>query len=209
MTARALRDALLSVLAILTFGGCVFRNAEGPRFYRPASAALDRAGEALEAAPTVGVPVRLGSLRSASFLRERIVWRASEVEYGLYEQRRWVELPSRYVRRALVATLQSTPGLRLGEEPSAARLDIEIVAFDEVLSPTHEAHVALAATVREGTQKRLDGTFAARVAIAAPDGTATAESMGKALDEAVQKVATATAAALKPTPASPKRSRPK
>jgi ABC-type uncharacterized transport system auxiliary subunit len=209
MTVRALHGALLSALAILTIGGCVFRNAEGPRFYRPASAALDQAGEAAEAAPTAGMPVRLGSLRSATFLRERIVWRASEVEYGLYEQRRWVELPSRYVRRALVSTLQTTPGVRLAEEPSAARLDVEILAFDEVLSPKHEAHVALAATVRDGTQKRLDRTFAARVAIATPDGAATAESMGMALDEAVKEVATATAAALTPASASPKRPRTK
>jgi len=129
------------------------------------------------------------------------------VEYGLYEQRRWFELPSRYVRRALAATLQTTPGLLLGDDPSGARLDVEILAFDEVLSPTHEAHVALAATLRAGTEKRLDRTFASRFPIATTDGAATAESMGKALDEAVKRIAAATATALAPTPATGKRSR--
>jgi ABC-type uncharacterized transport system auxiliary subunit len=205
MTRRGAPSVLLAACAILTLGGCLFRNAEGPRFYRPASIALDDAGE--QPASTTGAPVRLGSVRSAPFLRERIVWRASPVEYGLYEQRRWFELPSRYVRRALTATLQTTPGVVLSDDASGARLDVEILAFDEVLSPTHEAHVALAATVRAGGEKRMDRTFASRVPIASADGAATAESMGKALDEAVKRVVTATAAALAPSKAPAKRAR--
>jgi ABC-type uncharacterized transport system auxiliary subunit len=212
MMRRDARSVLLAAGAIIALGGCLFHNAEGPRFYRPASAALDEAGDvgaatAAEAAPTEGAPVRLGSVRSAPFLRERIVWRSSPVEYGLYEQRRWFELPSRYVRRALAATLQATPGVLLGDDPSGARLDVEVLAFDEVLSPTHEAHIALAATLRVGTEKRLDRTFSSRVPIAADDGAANAESMGKALDETVKRVATATAAALAPTKAPAKRTR--
>jgi ABC-type uncharacterized transport system auxiliary subunit len=209
MIRRDARSLLLAACAVLTLGGCLFRNAEGPRFYRPASVALEEAGEvgAAPAVATDGAPVRLGSVRSAPFLRERIVWRASSVEYGLYEQRRWFELPSRYVRRALAATLETTPGVRLGDDPAGARLDVEILAFDEVLSPTHEAHVALAATLRVETEKRVDRTFSSRVPIAAADGAATAEAMGKALDEAVKRVATATAGALAPTKAPAKRAR--
>jgi uncharacterized lipoprotein YmbA len=184
-------------MVTLALAGCLFRATEPPRFYRPASAALDGAVDAPDAAQT-GAAVRLGSVHSAPFLRERIVWRASPVEYGLYEQRRWFELPSRYVRRALTATLQSTPGLRLGDEPTAARLDVEILAFDEILAPAHEAYVAVSATLRDGTQKRFDRTFAAHVPIASVDGGATAESIGHALDEVVKKVATATASVLGP-----------
>lgn len=204
MIRRAHGATAIGVLILLSSAGCLFRSADGPRFFRPASAALDAAGSAADVAAPTGTPIRLGSVRGAPFLRERIVWRASEVEYGLYEQRRWIELPSRYVRRALAATLQTTPGLRLGEEPTAARLDVEILAFDEVLSPVHEAHVALTATLRDGGQKRLERTFATRVPIASGDGAATAESMGRALDEVVTKVAAATATALA---APPKRSR--
>ncbi len=75
------------VAAAVALGGCLFRTAEPPRFYRPASAALDDpAGDQPAAA---GTPLRLGAVRSAPFLRERIVWRVSPVEYGLYDQRRW------------------------------------------------------------------------------------------------------------------------
>lgn len=209
MTKRRSAAALAALAAGLTLAGCLFRKAEAPRFYRPASAALDDAAESPPAPSSGSVPVRLGNVRSAPFLRERIVWRASPVEYGLYEQRRWFELPSRYVRRALLATLESTNGLVLSQDGKSPRLDVEVLAFDEVLSPSHEAHVVLAATVREGSETRLDRTFAASSPITGDDGAAMAESMGHALDEAVKKVATAAASALATKPTSPTRPRSK
>ena len=204
MTIRSRVAVSALAFAALASTGCLFRGTEPPRFFRPASAALEGADEASAPAGT-GAALRLGSVHSAPFLRERIVWRASSVEYGLYEQRRWFELPSRYVRRALAATLATTPGIRLADEPAAARLDVEVLAFDEVLSPAHEAHVTLEATLRDGAQKRFDRLFSAAAPIATSDGAATAESMGRALDEVVKNVASAAAAALAEKPASPVR----
>lgn len=209
MRKRRFAAALAALCATVTLAGCLFRKAEPPRFYRPASAALDDAASDRPAPANGGAPVRLGNVRSAPFLRERIVWRASSVEYGLYEQRRWFELPSRYVRRALVATLQSTNGLRLAQDATAPRLDVEVLAFDEVLSPSHEAHVVLAATVRAGSDLRLDRTFAASSPINGGDGAAMAEAMGQALDDAVKKVASAAAATLAAKPVSAPRPRAK
>jgi ABC-type uncharacterized transport system auxiliary subunit len=209
MTKRRSIAVLATLCTALTFSGCLFRTAEAPRFYRPASAALDDAGDDRPAPASNGAPVRLGTVRSAPFLRERIVWRSSPVEYGLYEQRRWFELPSRYVRRALVATLQTTKGVRLAQDTTTARLDVEVLAFDEVLSPAHEAQVVLAATLRQGADTRLDRTFMASAPIASADPAATAAAMGQALDAAVKKVAGATAAALAPEPPSATRPRAK
>jgi uncharacterized lipoprotein YmbA len=183
----------VAIAAMLLSAGCLFRATEAPRFYRPASTALDAD---VPPEPATDAPVRLGSVESAPFLRERIVWRASDVEYGLYEQRRWFELPTRYIRRALSATLGTTPGLRFEESASAPHLDVELLAFDEILAPEHEAHVAIEATLHDGPQKRFERTFSARVPIATGEGPAMAASMGKALDEVVQKIATATASAL-------------
>jgi ABC-type uncharacterized transport system auxiliary subunit len=199
------RSVWLTVGAALLSAGCLFRTAEAPRFYRPASTLLAATSEGTESAPAASaVPIRLHGVRSAPFLRERIVWRASAVEYGLYEQRRWFELPSRYVRRALRSALAAEPNLRLTDDVQAARLEVEILAFDEVLSPTHEATVTLAATIRQAGDERLDRIFSAQVAIADADGAATAEAMGKALDDAARKVADATAKALAAKPAAPR-----
>lgn len=186
---------LLAVAAAVALGGCLFRATDAPRFYRPASVALDAADDDDAPPPASGTPVRLQSVKSAPFLRERMVWRASDVEYGLYEQRRWFELPTRYVRRALATALDDTPGVRLGDARAAARLDVEILAFDEVLR-AHHAHVVLAVTVRNGTETRLDRTFTAEAPIGGDDGAAVAEAMGRALDEVVKEIATATARTL-------------
>jgi len=202
----ALVSSVAAVVALMAGAGCVFRTAEAPRFYRPASAALDGASAGpATSAPSAGAPIHLRSVRSAPFLRERIVWRSSPVEYGLYEQRRWFELPSRYVRRALTTALANTPGLRPDDDPKAARLDVEILAFDEVLAPAHQASVTLAVRLRDGTEERLDHLYSAQAPIASTDGAAMAEAMGKALDEAVQQVAQAAAKALDKKPARAKR----
>ena len=121
--------------------GCVFRNAPEPRFFRPESAALD--GAAATPSAGAGVPLRLRPVQETPLLRERIVWRASSVEYGLYDQRRWTDLPASYVERALENALRGTPGVRLTDEPGAAVLRVEVVAFDEVLAPARVATVSL------------------------------------------------------------------
>jgi ABC-type uncharacterized transport system auxiliary subunit len=194
-----------AVALAVCVGGCLFRTAEAPRFYRPASVALDGrddastdghavAGDALAEPPRV----RLHTVHSAPFLRERMVWRASDVEYGFYEQRRWSELPSRYVRRAVATTLEATAGVLLVDDVNAPRLDVEVLAFDEVVAPKHEASVVLAATMRQADRTLLDRTYAARVAIATDDGSGTAQAMGKALDEVAKAVADGVARSLAP-----------
>jgi ABC-type uncharacterized transport system auxiliary subunit len=199
--------ALATSVAAVAVAGCLFRSAEAPRFYRPAAAALDDPGSTSAAA--TGAALRVGSVHSAPFLRERVVWRSSSVEYGLYDQRRWFELPSRYVRRALIATLEKTPGIRLVQDPQALRLDVEVLAFDEVLAPVHEAHVALVITLRDGAESRLEHRFVAKAPIANTTGAAMAEAMGRALDEATRQAAAAVAAALGERSALPTAPRPR
>jgi len=170
--------------------GCLFRDAPAPRFFRPESAALD----APSVAPSVvtGVPLRLRPVQGTPLLRERIVWRTSAVEYGLYEQRRWSDLPASYVERALESALRATPGVRLADRPGAAVLRVEVVAFDEVLAPARVAAVSLAVKLIDIERFRLiDRTFSAEEPIANETPAATATAMGKALDDAVTAVAVA------------------
>ena len=182
-------------LALLA-AGCVFRDAGAPRFFRPESAALDGAQQApLE---RIGIPLRLRPVRSAPLLRERIVWRASPVEYGLYEQRRWSELPASFVERALERTLRGTPGLQLTDAPGAATLRVEVMAFDEVLAPTHVAAVSLDVSLEDDAKLPLFGRrFDADEAIEGEAEAAMATAMGKALDAVVGQVAAAVQEALR------------
>jgi ABC-type uncharacterized transport system auxiliary subunit len=108
----------------------------------------------------------------------------------LYDQRRWSDLPASYVERALESMLRATPGVRLTDEPGAAVLRVEVVAFDEVLAPTRVAAVSLAVQLIDAGRARLiDRTFGAEAPIPDETPAATAVAMGKALDQAVEAVA--------------------
>ena len=185
------RDGLL--VGLLVLGGCLLRTPDPPRFFRPGSAALEAAAEDQADPPAAGgIAIRLRGVRSEPFLRERIVWRVSEVEYGLYEQRRWIDLPAHYVERALGARLAATPGLRLTNDPRAVPLYVDVLAFDDVLAPTHEANVTLAVTLEDRAHGRLlMRTLDARAGIENDDPASMATAMGQALDDAVAQVADA------------------
>jgi ABC-type uncharacterized transport system auxiliary subunit len=196
------------MLGLVALKACVFRSADQPRFFRPTSAML----EATDADPPVGdgVPIRLRGVRADPFLRERIVWRVSDVEYGTYEQRRWLDLPAHYVDRALAARLRATPGLRLTDDLAALALHVDVLAFDDVLSPQHEADVTLAVALEDRTGAvLLRRTFAARVAVASDEPVALAKAMGEALDQVVAQVADGVreSALHRPDAASPRSSR--
>jgi ABC-type uncharacterized transport system auxiliary subunit len=184
-------DRLL--VGLLVLGGCILRTPDPPRFFRPESAALDADAEEQARPPAAGgIAIRLRGVRSEPFLRERIVWRVSEVEYGLYEQRRWIDLPAHYVERALGERLRETPGLRLTSDPQAVALHVDVLAFDEVLAPTHEANVALAVRLEDRARERLlMRTLGARAGIENDDPASMARAMGRALDAAVAQVADA------------------
>jgi len=187
------------IAVALLAAGCLYRSAPDPRFFRPQSAALDGAAAApsTRSAQTV-VPLRLRPVTGTPLLRERIVWRASPVEYGQYERWRWSELPEHYVERALESALLATQGVELTEEPGAPALSVEVVAFDEVLTPARVAAVSLAVDlVDRGRHRILDRTFGAQAPIADETPGATAAAMGKALDEAVAAVAAAVEEALR------------
>lgn len=188
-----LRD--LALLSLVLLAGCVFRDASEPRFYQPDARSL--AGSDAAPPPASGKPVRLQSVSATPFLRERMVWRSSAVEYGLYEQRRWSEPPAGYVQRALETALRDTPGLRLTDALDAPTLRVELVAFDEVLAPAHVASVALVVSLRGRDRARLlDRTFTAERPIPADTGAAVAAASGQALDAVVAEVAGAVATAL-------------
>jgi uncharacterized lipoprotein YmbA len=180
-------------IVLVLLGGCLARDASAPRYFRPDAVSLDASVDPR----AEGVPVRLRSVRAADFLRERVVWRSSEVEYGMYEQRRWIELPVRYVERAIEGTIARTPGLRLTDAARAATLEVYVSAFDELLAPVHAAAVELTASLRDERRALLfEQRFATREPIAGRDLTAVPQAMGRALDRVAADVAEAVAARL-------------
>jgi ABC-type uncharacterized transport system auxiliary subunit len=188
-----MRGAARLLAGLVVLGGCLFRSTESPRFFRPGSVTLDATPRGEEDPPAAGgSAIRLRAVRSEPFLRERIVWRVSKVEYGLYEQRRWIDLPAHYVERALDTRLRETPGLRMTNDPRAVALHVDVLAFDEVLAPSHLANVALAVALEDpGRGRLLERTFDVRVGVRDGQPASVAMAMGQALDDAVAQVADA------------------
>jgi uncharacterized lipoprotein YmbA len=188
----------ITLLFVALAAGCFARNASEPRFFRPESALLR--GPAPDAARVPDaksvVAIRVRAVDGGPFLRERIVWRTSSVEYGLYEQRRWREVPATYVAHAITAALRQTASVRVSDEPGVPSLRVEVVAFDEVLTPTHVAVVEVTVSLRTKDGQRLfDRSFAAETPIAGDDPVAMAHAMGHALDDVASHVAAAVASA--------------
>lgn len=187
--------------AALFCAGCVFHEAPPPRYFAPPSALASAADPPADPVPAVR-PVRLRRVRAAGYLGEQIAWRGSDVERGLYEQRRWTEFPSRYLERAMAEALDRTPGVRRVESGSVATLDLELVSFDEVLAPTHEADVEVVAALRDADQTIVfQRVFAARRPVVDGEPASSARAMGVALDDVVQQIATHVAAQAPPAPA--------
>ncbi len=204
------RSRWLGIAALLT-AGCVARDAAEPRFFRldvaapPAAATSEAIGAAPSPAPYAANlhSLHLRSVTGAPFLRERIVWRSSPVEYHFYEQRRWLELPAAYVERSLVSSLRATGAVILSDDGTAPALTAEVDAFDEVRSPAHVAQVSVHVVLR-GSDRRplLDQAFTVDEPIVDDDPLTMTRAMGHAVGETSSRIATAVAASLVAAPPS-------
>lgn len=194
-----MRRLLGAVCAIALSACALVRNPDAPRFFDPETPAREPASDGPLAASRIPeVPLRLSAVRSSSYRRDRIVWRASDVELGLYEERRWTDLPSHYVERALARELYDRLGLKRAGKRPPATLETDVLAFDDVVAPTREAYVALRVSLVDDHQRiLLAREFAARSPIADRDPASMARAMGVALDDCVAQVGTAVETALR------------
>jgi ABC-type uncharacterized transport system auxiliary subunit len=174
--------ALRVLLCVLA--GCLLpKPPPSPRYFAPGPSSGEPQGPP--------VAVRLGIVRSPIYLREQMTWRRSDVEYGFYEQRRWTELPATYVERALVHELSPTGGTAVGGTTDAPLVTVTLRAFEDVLTPVHEARVALAVEVEDARCVGLRRTFAATRPLATNEPEAVASGIGEALDDVVREVGVA------------------
>jgi ABC-type uncharacterized transport system auxiliary subunit len=184
-----------ALLAFLALAGCVFRPSDAPRYFRPDSQALSP-----DPPPGDGAPagtIRFRAVRARPLLRERIVWR-TPTEYGMYEQRRWSELPEAFVERAIASALKREAHVDLTDDARAPTLSANVAAFDEVIAPTHVANVAVDASLTAADGRRLfERRFSAEEAIGHDDPRSLVRAMGVALDDVSAEVARAVAETLK------------
>jgi ABC-type uncharacterized transport system auxiliary subunit len=184
-----------ALLAFIALAGCVFRQSDPPRYFRPDSAALSSESTSDDGTPEKAI--RLRAVRARPFLRERIVWR-TPTEYGMYEQRRWSELPEAYVERALASALRRQAHIDLTNDARTPTLYANVTAFDEMVDPKHVADVAVDVTLTAADGRRLlERGFFAEAPISDDDPSSLGRAVGAALDDVSAQVAQAVAEKLK------------
>lgn len=195
-----LRVAQLFAPFLLALGGCALLSrgaALDVRFYDPESLTPRLTG----AGPSCGgedrLAIELGRVASSATLREKVAYRERAFEVGFYEERRWTERPGAFVRRALARSLFEERCFRRAFGGGAPALEVEVVAFEEVLGPPRAARVRLRVILRSDRDALLEDTVTVERPVGEGGFDAFVQAMALALDEAAGQIATEAAAALR------------
>ncbi|HEX8791861.1 MAG TPA: ABC-type transport auxiliary lipoprotein family protein [Polyangiaceae bacterium] len=134
--------------------------------------------------------IRLGRVRGAPYLRERIAHRDSEYEVGFYDDRAWTERPEAYVRRALVRKLFEERGFVRMTGGTAPTLELEVVAFEELrMPPLHAARVEVHYQIRRNETALAERTIRIDRPVAGGRFEDVVAAFSGALDEATGRIA--------------------
>jgi cholesterol transport system auxiliary component len=157
------------------------------RYFSPVSTPV-RPGSASAQAPRRSL--RLGRVRGAPYLRERIAHRESPYEVGFYDDREWTERPEAYVRRALERKLFEERGFERVTGGPALTLEVEVVAFEELRAPhVHGARVAVRYEIHEDRAVLEGRTIAIDRAVAGARFEDVVAAISGALDEVTDRIA--------------------
>jgi cholesterol transport system auxiliary component len=170
-----------------------------PRYFSPETASAPAAPTA--PMPESGLEMRLGVVKADGYIKDKIVHRDSTYEVGYYEERLWTDKPEAYVRRALARDLFDRRGVREVVSGVGTTLDVDVVAFEEVMKPRHVGRIELTYVLYDDRIVRLSRSIMVERPIADAKGDAAAgaavQAMADALAAAVDGVADATVAELR------------
>jgi uncharacterized lipoprotein YmbA len=169
--------------ALLVLAGCLSPNPPPEqRFFAPAwPADLHQSGLPGER------PLRLARVSAAGHLRERMVVRRSDVEYGFDDEHLWLREPVEFTEEALIAALFVSGGFRSSTARDAPAVEVRLGALELVAATPPTARVELTASL-EHPDGALQKSFAIERPLTDLDRAAFAREAGVALGEAVRRV---------------------
>jgi cholesterol transport system auxiliary component len=163
-----------------------------PRYFSPemtAAKAVDG-----PATPS-GLELRLGRVSAEAYVKSKVARRESTYEVVYYEGRLWTERPDAYVRRALVRAIFGDRGVRQVLSGVATTLEVEVLAFEEVVKPVHVGRVTLAYSLYDDRTVLLSRSVTFEHPIDHASGEAEADAIVEALAGAMGAAVDAVAAA--------------
>jgi ABC-type uncharacterized transport system auxiliary subunit len=181
--------ARLTALLVLS-AGCALTSRSTPidvRYFALEADAASSARDETVAAPKLG----LGHVTSSAFLRNPIVFRKSTHEVGTYEDWRWTEYPETYLRRSLTRALFETGGFLQGLGTRVPTVDVELVAFEEVLRGNARAgRVQIGYRLHDERAVLAMGVITVERDAGRGAITAVVDAIGAALNEATARLST-------------------
>ena len=178
-----MKAALVPLALAVAFPGCALLGKSDPVVPRYFTPEYDGGGAAVPARPDL--QLRLGRIEGGSHLRERLAVRGAAREVSFAEDRRWTERPEVYLRRALARTLFEERGLVESQSGRAVTLDVELVAFEEVVEP-HRARLQVRLALRDDRIALLVETITIEQPVASGGGADPARAAVEALSLALR-----------------------
>jgi hypothetical protein len=182
--------ALVFCLGGVALSGCALlgkNEAHVPRYFSPE---YDSDGPA----PRVrsDLQLRLGRVEGWSHLGERIASRRSARELFYDEDRRWIERPEIYLRRALSRALFEERGVVESLSGRAITVDVELIAFEEIAQP-HQARMQALLVLTDDRLGLLTETITVEQPVAKSEGAdptpAVVDAFSLALHAGVTRIA--------------------
>jgi uncharacterized lipoprotein YmbA len=187
MTCRTVIASRAGVVGVsLALVGCLSQNPPIElRYFRPLlpDAVAD---------PAPGEPreLRLDRVTAAPHLRERMVWRSSDIELGFDDVNLWIADPAALVEDALVRVLFLERGFAATDARDAPSLDVHVTAFEEVIGSSRSCEVELRVAYRAASDGPQRTRLIRREApIGAPGPEAFVRAAGRALHAAALELA--------------------
>lgn len=177
--------------------GCALASRSTPveiRYFSPIPAASTKQTSPPLHASTAPEPrdlprVRIGSVTPSDHLREDIARRTSPFELELYSTRRWTEAPETYVQRALSEALFDDRELAEAVSGAAVTLDVDVLAFEEVVAPRSGGRVELKYRLVDERSVLASGVITVERPASGPGFVPIVAAIGNALDEATSQLA--------------------
>ena len=190
---RALPRVFSAALAVLLGAGCALTSKSDSvnfRYFTPEGAPARNAATPGKQGTSTNLELRLGRVNAASYIKDRIAYRASEYEVGFYEELRWTEKPEAYVRRALVRSLFEENGVKEVISGPGLILEVDLDAFEELRTPRHAAYVRLTWMLHGAQAVLVQKTFTVERPLTSSGAEAVAGALADALQEAIHAMVT-------------------
>jgi hypothetical protein len=185
-----MKPALVFFVGAIAFSGCALLGKNDPHEPRYFTPEYDSDGPA----PRVrsDLQLRLGRVEGWSHLGERMASRHSARELFYDDDRRWIERPEIYLRRALSRALFEERGMVESLSSRAITIDVELIAFEEIVQP-HQARMQALLLLSDDRVGLLTETITVEQPVAKSDGAdptrAVVDAFSQALHAGVTRIA--------------------